>query len=249
MADSLLSKPLTLPCGIILPNRLAKAAMAEHMSDSAQRPTRPAFQSAYGAWADGGWGLVLTGNVQVDVRYLGGPYDLTMDSALPQDQLLALYKTLAQTCKRAGTPPSFASKFAFGTPREMSMQDIEDVVRRFAEAARFCADAGFDGIQIHAAHGYLLSQFLSPRANHRTDAYGGSPAGRAKIVVDIARAIREVVPPSFCVGLKLNSADHQDRSATGASSELEDCLEQTTLIAAEGLDFWKSAEELTRTLW
>ncbi|PKS08628.1 hypothetical protein jhhlp_005015 [Lomentospora prolificans] len=276
-ASLLLSHPLTLPCGLVFPNRLAKAAMTEQMADSEKLPTPGYFKNAYGAWADGGWGMLLTGNVQIDAKYLGGLADLALDSDLPRDKLLSAYKDLAQTCKRNGTPtivqinhpgrqsplghgkrsifaksiaPSpvplnlgsgltdtLAAKIAFGTPREMTLEDIDHVVQRFVDAARLCVDAGFDGVQIHAAHGYLLTQFLSSRSNRRTDAYGGSAAARAKIVVDIAKAIRAAVPANFCVGLKLNSADHHDKHNEDSQSELEDCLEQAALIAAQGLDF------------
>lgn len=119
----------------------------------------------------------------------------------------------------------------FGTPKEMSVADIEDVVQRFAKTARIAAEAGFDGVEIHAAHGYLLSQFLSEKSNKRTDKYGGTPAARAKIIVDIAKAIRAATPATFCVGLKFNSADHQ------SPKELQECLEQISLIAEVGLDF------------
>lgn len=125
----------------------------------------------------------------------------------------------------------FVAALVFGTPREMTVEDIEEVIEQFATGAKTIYEAGFKGIQLHAAHGYLLSQFLSPKMNQRTDAYGGSAAKRAKIVVDIIRAVRKVVPSTFCVGLKLNSAD------VGGAESLEENLEQVGLIAAEQVDF------------
>jgi 2,4-dienoyl-CoA reductase-like NADH-dependent reductase (Old Yellow Enzyme family) len=123
------------------------------------------------------------------------------------------------------------SKILFGTPREMSLSEIDEVVYQFAAAAKLAHESGFAGVQIHAAHGFLLTQFLSPTSNTRTDMYGGSPANRACIVIEVIRAIRAVVPPSFCVGIKVNSAD------VGGAESLEESLEQIGLIACEAIDF------------
>jgi 2,4-dienoyl-CoA reductase-like NADH-dependent reductase (Old Yellow Enzyme family) len=113
----------------------------------------------------------------------------------------------------------------------MTIADIEDVVEKFVYTAQLALQSGFSGVEVHAAHGYLLAQFLSAKTNQRTDVYGGSAAGRAKIVVDIITAIRKVVPASFCVGIKLNSVDHQ------SSTELVECIEQMKLIADTHIDF------------
>jgi 2,4-dienoyl-CoA reductase-like NADH-dependent reductase (Old Yellow Enzyme family) len=124
------------------------------------------------------------------------------------------------------------SMLVFGTPREMTQEEIYGVVQEFVGTAKLAYEAGFKGIQLHGAHGYLLSQFLSPTTNIRTDAYGGTAAKRTKIVIDIIRAIRKEVPsPSFCIGIKLNSAD------VGGSESLEESLEQVGLIAQEQIDF------------
>lgn len=122
------------------------------------------------------------------------------------------------------------SQLFFGTPKELSIDEIKDIVRQFAMTARLAADAGFAGIQVHAAHGYLLTQFMSAKVNRRTDQYGGSPAARVKIVLDIIEAIREVTPKNFCIGIKVNSVDQ-------SSGELADCIEQIKLIASVGVDF------------
>ncbi len=126
-----------------------------------------------------------------------------------------------------------ANRIIFGTPRAMTVADIKTVVGQFVRAARFVADAGFDGIQIHAAHGYLLAQFLSAASNHRTDEYGGTPENRARIVVEIIHAIKAVVgeKKNFCVGIKLNSVDHQSQD------ELRSCISQLRLITDAGVDF------------
>lgn len=124
-----------------------------------------------------------------------------------------------------------ASAFVFGTPRAMTQSDIDAVVGQFVQCAVLASDAGFDGIQVHAAHGYLLAQFLSAKTNLRTDDYGGSPEKRAKIVVDIINAIRDAVPKKFCIGIKLNSVDHQ------SAQELEECIKQLDIIVDTEIDF------------
>lgn len=277
MSKSRLGQPLTLPCGLQLPNRLVKAAMAEKLADANCLPTTRQMKNVYSAWANGGWGMVMSGNVQVDVRYLGQAYDVSIDATRSHETTVEVFKDLANICKVKGTPtllqlnhpgrqsppgagtksfwdkslaPSpiplnfgpgiiswLTSTCLFGTPKEMTQTDIEDVVNRFVYAATVAAEAGFDGVELHAAHGYLLSQFLSPKTNLRTDAYGGSPAARTKIVVDILKGVRAAVPPTFCVGLKLNSTDHQTAGNAESKSELSDALEQASLIADTGLDF------------
>lgn len=270
--DLQLAKPITLPSGLVIPNRLANAAMTEQMAgpESDYQPTE-VMNRAYAAWAEGGWGLVITGNVQVDERYLGGPKDTSMIG--DEAKMLAAWKTWAKACKAgpggcptvvqinhpgrqspvgAGTRGFFAknlspsaiplhlgdgilaklaSALMFGTPKEMTTADIDDLVARFARAARITAEAGFDGVEIHAAHGYLLAQFLSAKSNTRTDAYGGSPAKRAQVIVEIIRAMREATPEGFTVGIKLNSVDHQ------SSVELQECIDQLQVITDAGIDF------------
>ncbi|GKT66373.1 NADPH dehydrogenase [Colletotrichum tofieldiae] len=270
MSNSAIAKPLTLKCGLTLPNRLTKAAMAENWADSEGLPTE-ALYGPYGEWADGGWGLVMTGNVEVDLKYLGSPKDIAYNDTIPYERMLEAWKAWAKVCNRNGTPtivqvnhpgrqspfgagkrgftektiapsavplnlgtgflPRLINSLLFGTPREITVAEIQDVVRRFALTAKLASDAGFAGVEIHGAHGYLLAQFMSEKINKRTDAYGGSPAARVKIIVDIIRAIRETVPKSFCVGIKFNSVDHQSQA------ELDACIEQLKLITEAGVDF------------
>ncbi|ROV99050.1 hypothetical protein VMCG_06582 [Cytospora schulzeri] len=270
--DIQLAKPITLPSGLTLPNRLLNAAMTEQMAGprTDYLPSE-AMNRSYAAWAEGGWGMVVTGNVQVDARYLGGPDD----TALIDDEakMLAAWTKWAKACRGAdGSTPTvvqvnhpgrqsplgagtkgffekniapsaialhlgdgflakLASALMFGTPREMTVAECEDVVARYARTARISAQAGFDGIEIHAAHGYLLAQFLSAKSNTRTDAYGGSPVKRTKIIVDIIKAVREATPEGFTVGIKLNSVDHQTEAA------MSDCIEQLQVITDAGVDF------------
>ncbi|GME28585.1 hypothetical protein GTA08_BOTSDO12859 [Neofusicoccum parvum] len=267
--DLNIAKPLTLKCGLVLPNRLVKAAMAEHLSEKGCLPSQT-LNAVYESWTDGGWGMVLTGNVQVDGNYLGANGDIALDTSI-EPELLSSWKRWAQASHISKAPvvmqinhpgrqsPIGAGKrslcakniapspiplnlgsgmiaksavsLMFGTPKEMEQQDIDTVVQQFAIAARLAAESGFSGVEIHAAHGYLLSTFLTAETNKRTDQYGGSPRNRARIIVDIVHAIRNTVPPSFCVGVKLNSADHQ------SSQELSASIEQIDAIAAAGIDF------------
>lgn len=113
----------------------------------------------------------------------------------------------------------------------MTALEIKDVIQRFVDTAVLVAEAGFDGIELHSAHGYLLAQFLAEATNKRTDEYGGSVAARAKIVVEVIEAIRAAVPAGFSIGIKFNSVDHQSPSA------LRECIEQLQLIVHAGIDF------------
>ncbi|KFA78831.1 hypothetical protein S40288_05484 [Stachybotrys chartarum IBT 40288] len=266
----IIDQPLELPCGLTLRNRLAKAAMAEALADADCLPNA-ALEKPYEAWSGGHWGLVITGNVQVDVRHLGNPKDVALNEDVDQEKQLQAWKAWAASCSKNSTATivqinhpgrqsflgagkrgvfektlsaspiplmigngraaSLLSRVMFGTPKEMTTADIDDVVRRFAKTARLAADAGFAGAEIHAAHGYLLTQFMSATTNKRTDAYGGSAVARVKIVVDIIRAVRAEVPKGFCIGIKVNSVDHQSKEA------LRDCIEQLKLIEAAGIDF------------
>ncbi|KAK8045300.1 NADPH dehydrogenase [Apiospora rasikravindrae] len=271
MSDLAIAKPLTLKCGLTLPNRLAKAALAEGLADKDALPSK-ATNAVYSEWAKGGWGLVMTGNVDVDTQHVGDKLNAAYNHELERASLLETWKGWARSCNPDGATPTvvqinhpgrqshrgagsrglFAPSIApsavpldfgtgllarlmgalvFGTPREMTVDEIRHVVGRFAETAKLAAEAGFAGAEIHAAHGYLLAQFLSEKSNKRTDAYGGSPAARAKIVVEIIRAMRAAVPSGFCIGIKLNSADHQ------SPEELKACLEQLRLVAEAGVDF------------
>ncbi|KAL4957427.1 hypothetical protein BDW69DRAFT_156293 [Aspergillus filifer] len=120
--------------------------------------------------------------------------------------------------------------FVFPPPREMTQKDIDAVTRQFVDTARLMSDAGFSGIELHGAHGYLIDQFLNPKSNTRTDAYGGSAAARAKFVLDIISQIRSAVPATFAIGIKFNSADYN-------SASFEDTMTQIGLLAGAGIDF------------
>lgn len=206
--------------------------MEENMADLHQAPSK-ALKQLYKTWADGEPGLLLTGNVMIDRRAMTGPGGV----ALENEQHLASFRewadvarakgvhfwvqlshpgrqTMANLGQQALAPSAIAldvgsfSKM-FATPKAMTEDDIQDVIKRFATSARLAEQAGFTGVQIHGAHGYLLSQFLSPLSNHRTDRWGGSLENRARLLLEVIRAVRASVSPGFCVSVKLNSADFQ----------------------------------------
>jgi len=224
--------PLTLPNGTVIPNRIAKAAMEENMCDANHAPSDELLRM-YKAWADGGAGLFLTGNVMVDGRGMTGPGGVVLED----DRNLDRFKQWAQVSRSGGAQAWMqishpgrqmmaalgqetwsASSVAldmgnlsnkFSVPKEMTVADIDELQRRFVTTANLAEQAGFSGVQIHAAHGYLLSQFLSPLSNKRQDRWGGSIENRARLLIEIVKAVRAVVSPQFVVSVKLNSADFQ----------------------------------------
>ncbi len=224
--------PLLLPNGTRVPNRIAKAAMEENMCDAEHAPS-DALLRLYQAWADGGAGLILTGNVMVDHLAMTGPGGVVLEN----DQHLDRFKEWAQVARSGGAQvwvqishpgrqmmasmgqetwsasavPLDMGKLSnqFSVPKAMTPSDIAEVLQRFVRTAQLAERAGFNGVQIHGAHGYLLSQFLSPLCNRRQDAWGGRIDNRARLLVDIVKAVRAVVSPQFAVSVKLNSADFQ----------------------------------------
>lgn len=223
---------LQLPNGQIIANRIAKAAMEENMADINQAPSRE-LKQLYKAWADGEPGLLLTGNVMIDRHAMTGPGGVVLENEEHLDSFrewadVARNKgvhfwmqlshpgrqTMANLGQQALAPSAIALDLGsfskmFATPKAMTEDDIQDVIRRFATSARLAEKAGFTGVQIHGAHGYLLSQFLSPLSNHRSDRWGGSLENRARLLLEVIHAVRAAVSPSFCVAIKLNSADFQ----------------------------------------
>lgn len=228
-----ISDELKLPCGVVLKNRLAKGAMTEGLGDPQNRATH-SHATLYSRWAAGGTGMLLTGNIQVDRRYMERPGNVAIESPQSPEALAAL-RAFAEAGKKEAThiwaqlshagrqtpglvneTPAGPSEIAlvmpggqFGQPRALSGDEILDVIQRFAFAAKTCKEVGFTGVQVHGAHGYLISEFLSPDINDRTDEWGGSLANRARLLLETVRAVRAAVGPEFPVSVKLNSADFQ----------------------------------------
>ena len=252
---NLLAQPLTLPCGATLPNRLSKAAMTEGLATAQGVPT-PELERLYGIWSDGGAGMLLSGNIQIDRDHLERPGNVIVDSE-PSPEMQAALASWAKAATRNGnhfwaqishagrqtqkiinkTPkaPS-AVKLGlpggqFGEPVALTAEEIAEIVRRFAVCAAAVKAAGFTGVQVHSAHGYLFSQFLSPRSNLRTDQYGGTLANRARALLDAVAAVRKVVGPDFPVSVKLNSADFQK-----GGFDFEDSLQVVQWLEQAGVD-------------
>ena len=228
-----LAQPLALPCGAVLPNRLVKAAMTELLADNRNRAT-PAHATLYRAWAENGPGMMLTGNVQVDYRNLEHPGNVVIQGEQGAEQLAALrnwsaaakehgahvwmqlshagrqtHRYVNPTPKAPSAIPLSIPGIKFGTPVALTHDEIVDLIARFADAAAIARETGFDGVQLHGAHGYLFSQFLSPLSNHRDDDWGGDLAHRARFVLETVKAVRSKVGADFPIGIKLNSADFQ----------------------------------------
>jgi len=230
-----LSSPFTLPCGAVLRNRLAKAPMTEGIADSMNRAT-PAHATLYRRWAQGGTGLLITGNVHVDRRFLERPGNVAIDNNGGLEELRAYAQAATENdthCwmqinhpgRQAGVaveqyvaPSRVRLVGKEGETRALTEDEILDIIRRFAHVARTARDCGFTGIQVHAAHGYLLSQFLNPLTNQRTDAWGGSLENRARALLEVYRATRAAVGADFPISVKLNSADFQKGGMTEEES-------------------------------
>ncbi len=234
-----LSQTLTLPCGAVLPNRLLKSAMTENLADPHDNSTT-ALETLYARWSAGGTGLLISGNVMIDRRYLERAGNLVIDEKTDREALTRLAQAgksggnafwmqishPGRQCPRLVNPHPLAPSPVkvhllgmFAQPTAMTTADIEDAIARYTQVALTAKETGFDGVQIHGAHGYLLSQFLSPVANRRSDEWGGPLENRARLLLRVIDSVREAVGPEFPVGLKLNSADFQKGGFT-----LEDCI-------------------------
>ena len=248
-----LSSPCTVPSGNRIKNRLFKSAMSEQLGDSNHNPTR-ALVRLYEVWARGGIGLAVTGNVMVDRSALGEPKNVVLDARSD----LSLFERWAAAGRKSGThlwmqlnhPGKQIPKFlarepvapsavplgaglerVFNLPRELSEPEILDITDKFAASAGLAKRAGFSGVQIHGAHGYLVSQFLSPHHNRRKDRWGGSLENRMRFVREVFRRMREAVGEGFPVGIKLNSADFMK----GGFSP-EESMAVASRLQAEGID-------------
>jgi len=234
-----LDTPLDLPCGQRIANRLCKAALTEGLADPYNRATER-HDHLYRLWSQGGAGLIITGNVQVDRTHLERPGNVVIDEngGIARLRAYAAAGTSAgnhlwmqinhpgrQTPEALNPNPLAPSAVqlevpggGFGMPRAATEAEIRDIIRRFAHVAAVARDSGFTGVQVHAAHGYLISQFLSPIANRRSDPWGGSLENRARFLLEVVGAVRSAVGADFPVAVKLNSADFQAGGFTTAEA-------------------------------
>ena len=252
---TIFNKTISLPCGAVLSNRFAKAAMTEGLAGRLGVPGEELCR-LYEIWSDGGAGMLLSGNIMVDRHHLERPGNVVIDRPpdLEMRQALKRWASSAtrkgnhfwaqishagrQTQKMVNAKPKAPSavKLAlpggqFGEPVELNCGEIEDIISRFGICAAAVKEAGFTGVQVHAAHGYLLSQFLSSRSNRRTDEFGGALANRARPLLAIIEEIRSTVGPDYPISVKLNSADFQK-----GGFAFEDSLQVAKWLEAASVD-------------
>jgi 2,4-dienoyl-CoA reductase-like NADH-dependent reductase (Old Yellow Enzyme family) len=254
MSNSIkLNQPFTLVNGTVIKNRLFKSAMSEQLGDNHHQPLA-GLANLYKTWADGGLGIAITGNVMIDRNALGEPKNVVLDTQSD----LTPFKAWARAGKtndgqiwmQLNHPgkqiPNFITKTpvapsaiqlenglekGFNTPRALTDSEINTIIEKFATSAMLAKQAGFTGVQIHGAHGYLVSQFLSPRHNERTDQWGGSLDNRMRFVLAIYNAIRKSVGEAFPIGIKLNSADFM----RGGFTE-EESMQVVKALSVAGID-------------
>ncbi|GEK44000.1 MAG: NADH:flavin oxidoreductase/NADH oxidase family protein [Acinetobacter sp.] len=234
-------------------NKMIKGAMSEALANHAGQPNH-LHLGLYEAWAKGGLGCAITGNVMVDFRAKNEPGVVVIETERdlePLKQWAAIGKKHGmvqlvqlshpgrqcpkglnkETVAPSAVPFSPALAMSFGTPRALREDEILDIIQRFAISAAICEKAGFEGVQLHGAHGYLISQFLSPLTNKRQDQWGGSAENRMRFLLEIYKAVRAATSEQFIISVKLNSADFQ----RGGISE-EDVIATFKAIDAAGID-------------
>lgn len=232
MSKSPVFTEFKLPNGQCIKNRIVKAAMEENMSDEALQPSE-ALINLYQKWAQGGSGLILTGNVMIDRLAMTGPGGVVLEKSTDLGKFIR-WSTAAKThgakvwmqinhpgrqvYKRMGGKvysPSDVSldmgklSDMFGQAQAMNEEQIQDLIQRFTDTAVQAEKAGFDGVEVHAAHGYLIAQFLSPLVNKRQDQWGGSIENRARLLIEVIKSVKAATAPEFGIGVKINSADFQ----------------------------------------
>jgi len=250
-----LQDELTLPNGSVLSNRIAKSAMSENLSNKYHDPTA-VLVNVYKKWAKSGAGLLITGNIMIDAKAIGEPRNVVVENRknfeLLKEWAASVHETDTQLWAQLNHPgrqameqintylkaPSAVPLKSGGRkgstkkiPLALSEAEILEIIEAFANTTLILKDAGFSGVQIHGAHGYLVSQFLSPYTNIRTDKWGGSLENRSRFVIQVYRKIRERVGKYFPIGIKLNSADFQK----GGFTE-EESMEVVKILSKEGID-------------
>lgn len=248
-----ITSPIQLKRGQAIKNRLLKSAMSEALGSTDNRVSE-AYPRLYKAWAWGGTGLVITGNVMIDRRALGEPNNVVIEDERDMDLLTQWAQAATENNTQCWVQLNHPGKQSpkglnkqnlspsaipfrkdmqsfFATPRAFTSEQIEEVIERFGNSAAIVKKAGFSGVQIHGAHGYLVNQFLSAHHNQRTDAWGGSAEKRRAFVLAVYRKIREKTGDDFPIGIKLNSADFQK----GGFTE-EESMDVIKALQVEGID-------------
>ena len=254
MTENLLFTPITLPNETTIKNRFFKSAMSEGMGTRDFQPKKN-IATLYKRWAEGGTGLIITGNIMVDPKGTAEPGNIVFDKNSNMEILKdwakqgqqhgakvmvqinhpgkQVPKTIAkETVAPSAVPLGNGLNKLFSTPRALTTSEVEELVQKFITSAKVAKEAGFSGVQIHAAHGYLVSQFLSPHDNRRTDKYGGSLENRMRFLKEIYLGMREELGKDFPIGIKINSTDFKEDGL-----KEEDSLETIVELANLGLDF------------
>ena len=254
MTENLLFTPITLPNGTTIKNRFFKSAMSEGMGTRDFQPKKN-IATLYKRWAEGGTGLIITGNIMVDPKGTAEPGNIVFDKNSNMEILKnwakqgqqhgakvmvqlnhpgkQVPKTIAkETVAPSAVPLGNGLNKLFSTPRALTTSEVEELVQKFVTSAKVAKEVGFSGVQIHAAHGYLISQFLSPHDNIRTDKYGGSLENRMRFLKEIYLGMREELGRDFPIGIKINSTDFKEDGLTE-----EDSLKTIIELANLGLDF------------
>lgn len=235
--------------GMQLSNRFVRSATWEGLAADNGACT-PKLIDMMADLAQGGVGLIISSHAYVSPEGQAGPWQL----GIYRDEFVPGFESMTQAVHDKGgkivmqlahagyfaaakltgqTPmaPSAVAGFAKGPRRAMTLEDIRQVVRAYGTAAKRARQAGFDGVQIHAAHGYLLSQFLSPAFNQRSDQYGGDIDNRARALIEVLQAVRSAVGQDYPVLVKMNCQDFIENGLT-----LEDSLQAGAMLAQNGID-------------
>ena len=250
---SKLFETLKLRSGLEVRNRFFKSAMSEALADKNMNPSDEIY-NLYSQWSSEKIGVLISGNVMVDRRYLGEPGNIVLDeksdinafkkwASVGNEKntpiLLQLnhpgkqmYKSIkGQPIAPSAIPIQGSNAKAFQTPREMTKSEIEEAINKFVEAGVKAQEAGFLGVQLHAAHGYLINQFLSPADNQRTDEYGGFLENRMRFLVEIYNRLRSKVGDNFTIALKLNALDFKE-----GGFSFDECKEVVRTMSELGID-------------
>lgn len=243
---NILSRPLDLPSGAQLKNRIVKAAMSDSLGDGAGHPTR-AQMRLYERWAEGGSALSLIGEVQVSSKYPEKPGNLVFSPDADAERMAELAQRGSADGVHIWPQLGHAGALSYApvsapkgpSPLQveglscegMTLQEVQALPSLYAQAAKLAQRCGFGGVQVHAGHGFLLSQFLSPLFNHRRDAYGGDIKNRFRVIAEILEAVRAAVGPSFPIAIKINATDKLDGGLTP-----EDGLDVVRMLDGSGVD-------------
>ena len=250
-----MNSSFALPCGQVIKNRICKAAMTERIAKG-NNLAHQGHINLYQKWAEGNIGILLTGNVMIDRNNMEGPANVVIDAQNYMDHIdelknwssvgtqnntqlwMQISHAGRQTPGEINSSPSAPSDVqlkipgrSYGVPKPMSEEEILEVIDRFVFTAKIARETGFTGVQFHSAHGYLLSEFLSPDINTRDDAWGGGLENRSRMHLEIIKKCRAEVGDDFPISMKLNSADFQK----GGFSENES-IEVAKILEDAGLD-------------